>query len=84
METGYAAIDFTTGDALATTNSTATRFVTIGTGIASMPVIVMTHSGATVSTSVVTATTSEQLPSRPVPPPPFLKRFLYWRELMGS
>jgi type IV pilus assembly protein PilY1 len=84
METGFAAVDFTTGDALTTTSSTTTRFVTIGTGIASMPVIVMTHSGATVSTSVVTATTSEQLPNRPVPPPTSLKRFLFWRELMGS
>jgi type IV pilus assembly protein PilY1 len=84
METGFAAIDFSTGEALTTTSSTATRFITIGTGIASMPVIVMTHSGATVATSVVTATTSEQLPNNPVPPPPFLKRFLFWRELMGS
>ncbi len=84
METGFAAIDFTTGEALTTTSSTATRSVPIGTGIASMPVIVMNQSGATVSTSVVTATTSEQLPNRPVPPPTSLKRFLFWRELMGS
>lgn len=84
METGFAAIDFTTGEALTTTSSSQTRFITIGTGIASMPVVVITPQGTTVSTSVVTATTSQQLPSNPVPPPPFLKRFLFWRELMGS
>jgi type IV pilus assembly protein PilY1 len=84
MDTGLAAIDFSTGEALTTTSASQARFVTIGTGIASMPVVVITPDGTTVSTSVVTATTSQQLPSNPVPPPAFLKRFLFWRELMGS
>jgi type IV pilus assembly protein PilY1 len=61
-----------------------TRSIEIGEGIASMPVVVITDQGAEVTTSVVTATTSQQLPSNPVPPPPFTKRFLFWRELMGS
>src|SRR5439155_20881722 len=38
--TGYAAIDFVTGLALDTTDSSATRSATIGGGIASMPIIV--------------------------------------------
>jgi hypothetical protein len=51
-----------------------------------MPLIVITYpaSGdavATVSTSVVTATTSQELPSKKAPAPASLKRLLYWREM---
>ncbi len=65
-------------------NVFATRSIDIGEGIASMPVVVITDTGAEIRTSVVTATTSEQLPNNPIPPPDFMKRFLFWRELMGS
>jgi type IV pilus assembly protein PilY1 len=65
-------------------NVFATRSIDIGQGIASMPVVVLTDSGGEVQTSVVTATTSEQLPNNPITPPDFMKRFLFWRELMGS
>src|SRR5439155_245958 len=41
-QTGYAAVDFTTGVALVSTDATKTRSKTIGGGIASMPVIVIT------------------------------------------
>jgi type IV pilus assembly protein PilY1 len=86
MGTGFGAIDFDTGEAFATSDSSRARSVTIGSGIASMPVIVITYpaSGdavATVSTSVVTATTSQELPSKKAPAPASLKRLLYWREL---
>jgi type IV pilus assembly protein PilY1 len=86
MDTGFGAVDFNTGDAFATSDSSRARSVTIGSGIASMPVIVITYpaSGdavATVSTSVVTATTSQELPSKKVPAPAALKRLLYWREM---
>jgi type IV pilus assembly protein PilY1 len=81
--TGYAAINFSTGAALATTDASGTRASTIGAGIASMPVIVLTPPGtpgASVSTSVITATTNQQLPSNAVPAPQFLKQVRSWRE----
>ncbi len=82
MGTGFAAIDFATGEALPSTDASRVRYLTIGTGIASMPVVVITYAGNTISTSVVTATTSQQLPSNPAPPPTSLKQFLFWREVM--
>ena len=84
--TGYAAIDFTTGAVLSSTDATATRSKTIGQGIASMPVIVVTPPaspgtpGATVSTSVITATSNQQLPSNPAPSGGLLKQVRSWRE----
>jgi type IV pilus assembly protein PilY1 len=78
--TGYAAVDFTLGVALASTDASATRSKTIGTGIPSKPVIVLTESGTTISTSVIAATTSQQLPSNPAPPPSAMRKVLYWRE----
>jgi hypothetical protein len=47
----------------------------------SKPVIVITDSGAVITTSVVAATTSQELPANPAPPPNFLRRVLYWREV---
>jgi len=81
IDTGYAAVDFTFGVALATTNAQATRSKTIGAGIPSKPVIVLTESGATISTSVIAATTNQQLPSNPAPPPSAMRRVLYWRDM---
>jgi hypothetical protein len=43
--------------------------------------VVITESGATLTTSVVAATTSQQLPSNPTPPPSFMRKVLYWREV---
>ncbi|MFI5338918.1 MAG: pilus assembly protein, partial [Candidatus Methylomirabilales bacterium] len=80
--TGYAALDWSnSATPLTTTNASVTRSMTIGTGIPSKPVIVITASGATLSTSVVAATTSQQLPSNPAPPPNFMRKMLYWREV---
>ncbi len=81
MATGYAAVDFSTGLALSTTDASVTRSKTIGTGIPSKPVIVLTDSGVIISTSVIAATTSQQLPSNPVPPPSSMRKVLYWREV---
>jgi type IV pilus assembly protein PilY1 len=78
--TGYAAVDFDLGVALASTDASTTRSKTIGTGIPSKPVIVLTESGTTISTSVIAATTSQQLPSNPAPPPSAMRKVLYWRE----
>jgi type IV pilus assembly protein PilY1 len=79
--TGYAAVDFSTGVALASTDASKTRSKTIGSGIPSKPVIVLTESGATISTSVIAATTSQQLPSNPAPPPSAMRKVLYWRDV---
>jgi type IV pilus assembly protein PilY1 len=81
IATGYAAVDFNLGVALASTDASTTRSKTIGTGIPSKPVIVLTESGATISTSVIAATTSQQLPSNPAPPPSAMRKVLYWREV---
>jgi type IV pilus assembly protein PilY1 len=81
--TGYAAMNFSTGTALTSTDSSIARSSTIGEGIASMPVIVITPPGtpgAAASTSVITATTNQQLPSNAVPAPSFLKQVQSWRE----
>jgi type IV pilus assembly protein PilY1 len=82
INTGYAAVDFSLGVALASTDSSATRSKTIGTGIPSKPVIIITESGATISTSVIAATTSQQLPSNPAPPPSTMRKVLYWRDVL--
>jgi type IV pilus assembly protein PilY1 len=82
MVTGYAALDWAHGASLLTlTDASQTRSTTIGTGIPSKPVIVITDSGTMVTTSVVAATTSQQLSSNPAPPPAAMRRVLYWREV---
>ena len=80
--TGYAAINWSNGAVpLTTTNASVTRSTNIGTGIPSKPVIVITAAGTTISTYVVTATTNQQLPSNPAPPPSAMRKMLYWREV---
>jgi type IV pilus assembly protein PilY1 len=82
MLTGYAALDWTMGVKLAATNSSVARAKTIGSGIPSSPIMVISESGASLTTSLVTATTSQQLPSNPVPPPSSMRKILYWREVL--
>ena len=81
MLTGYAALDWSSGTALASSDATLARAKTIGTGIPSRPIMVITESGTTLTTSVIAATTSQQLPSNPAPPPSSMRRILYWREV---
>jgi hypothetical protein len=81
MLTGYAALDWSLGVALTSTGPSATRGKIIGTGIPSRPITVITESEATISTSVIAATTSQQLPSNPAPPPSAMRKVLYWREV---
>jgi len=83
VQTGLAGINFATGAALTSPTPSTARGTTIGTGIASMPVIVITppeSGGGPSATSVITATSDQQLPNNPVPPPPFLKTVRSWRE----
>jgi type IV pilus assembly protein PilY1 len=82
MNTGYAAINFSTGAALSSTDATVTRSTTIGSGIASMPVIIVTPppGSGNATASALTATTNQQLPNNPIPAPNFLKQVRSWRE----
>ncbi len=82
MQTGYAAIDFATGAALSTTDASVVRSTTIGQGIASMPVVIVTppQGSGMATASAITATTNQQLPSNPIPAPAFLKQVRSWRE----
>ncbi|HLC21336.1 MAG TPA: hypothetical protein VJM10_04415, partial [Candidatus Methylomirabilis sp.] len=79
--TGYAAIDWKKGEALASSDSKKERATVIGSGISSKPIVVINYTGTKVTASVVTATTNEQLPSNPAPAPSSLKRLIYWREV---
>lgn len=82
MDNGYAAMNFSTGAQLTTQIASNARSTTIGSGIASMPVIVITppSPGGTTASSAITATSNQQLPNNPVPPPAFLKQVRSWRE----
>ena len=82
MQTGYAAINFSNGTALSSTDSSVTRSTTIGSGIASMPVIIVTPppGSGNATASALTATTNQQLPNNPIPAPGFLKQVRSWRE----
>ena len=81
MLNGYAGSDWSGNAPLTTTDASVSRSRDIGSGIPSKPVIVITDSGATVETSVVAATTSQQLPNNPAPPPNSMRKVLYWREI---
>ena len=82
MQTGYAAINFATGTALTSTGASTTRSTSIGSGIASMPVIIVTPppGSGNATASALTATTNQQLPNNPIPAPGFLKQVRSWRE----
>jgi type IV pilus assembly protein PilY1 len=83
VSSGYAAIDFSTGTAVAEPTSSTPRSKDVGHGITSMPVIVITPPatpGSAPASSVITATSNQELPSNPVPRPPFMKQVKSWRE----
>jgi type IV pilus assembly protein PilY1 len=82
MTTGYAAIDFGTGTALTSTGASTTRSTNVGQGIASMPVVIVTppQGSGSATASAITATTNQQLPSNPIPAPPFLKEVRSWKD----
>ena len=82
MQSGYAAMNFSTGQALSSTGASTTRGITIGSGIASMPVVIVTPpaGSGSATAAAITATTNQQLPSTPVPAPSFLKQVRSWRE----
>jgi type IV pilus assembly protein PilY1 len=83
MLTGYAAVNFSTGLALTSTDASSARSTVIGQGIPSMPIIVVTPPttpGAAATSSVIVSTTNQQLPNNAIPAPGFLKQIRAWRE----
>jgi hypothetical protein len=83
MQSGYAAINFSTGAALSSTDASATRSRDIGSGIASMPVVIVTPppgSGGSATVSALIATTNNETPNTPLPAVGFLKQVRSWRE----
>lgn len=82
MTTGYAAMNFSTGQALTSTDHTVAKSTLIGSGIASMPVVIVNPpaGSGSATASAITATTNQQLPNNPVPAPGFLKQVRSWRE----
>jgi type IV pilus assembly protein PilY1 len=80
---GYAAVDFATGTAVAALTAASPRFKEVGHGIGSMPVVVLTPPiapGAPATASVLTATSTQELPSTAIPAPSFLKHVTSWRD----
>src|SRR5262245_3739142 len=82
MTTGFAAMNFSTGQALTSTDHTVAKSTQIGSGIASMPVVIVNPpaGSGSATASAITATTNQQLPNTPVPSPGFLKQVRSWRE----
>ncbi len=80
MGTGYAALNWSTGLPLSSSNSSNTRNMQIGVGIPSQPIVEITSSGGTVTSTAIAATTSQQLTNNAAPPPSSMKQFLYWTE----
>jgi len=82
MTTGFAAMNFSTGQALTNTDHTVAKSTQIGSGIASMPVVIVNppSGSGSATASAITATTNQQLPNTPVPAPGFLKQVRSWRE----
>jgi type IV pilus assembly protein PilY1 len=82
MTTGFAALDWANDAQLYTTTSASNaRGTVIGTGIASTPRVTLTDQGTSLSVFTVVGTTSQQLPHTNAPPPDFMRRILYWREV---
>jgi type IV pilus assembly protein PilY1 len=82
MGTGYAAIDFNTGQALTSTGASAQRSTATGSGIAGMPMIVFNPDPQAQGdqVAVITPDSSSGLPDNPAPAPAFLKQVRSWRE----
>jgi type IV pilus assembly protein PilY1 len=75
--TGFAALNFTTGDALASTDGSVTRATIIGTGVPSRPTVIIDSAG---NPSVITGTSNQEIDNNPLPPVS-RKYLIGWREV---
>lgn len=80
FSTGYAALDWATGERLDPSDSSETRFSEMGEGIPSSPIVVAVEDDGGLDPEVVTATSGEQLEGVEVPDV-MLRHVLYWREV---
>jgi hypothetical protein len=83
MQSGYAAINFSDGSALTAADASSTRAMTVGSGIASMPVVIVTPppgSGGQATASALIATTNNETPNQALGNFGNLKRVRTWRE----
>lgn len=80
MTTGDAALNLTTATALAPGQAALAMAKTIGTGIPSQPIIIMTPSGNQATPYVIAGTTNQQLPTTQVPQVT-VRRLIGWREV---
>jgi len=65
------------GSSTSSSTKDTTRGWVVGTGIPSKPLVILTDSGATITTSLLTATTSQEMKKNPVPPPSVMRSILY-------
>jgi type IV pilus assembly protein PilY1 len=80
MSTGDAALDLTTGAVLAAGQSALAAAKTIGTGIPSKPIVIMSQSGNRATPYVITGTTNQQIANTQIPQIT-VRRLVGWREV---
>jgi type IV pilus assembly protein PilY1 len=81
IDTGYAALNFATGELLASSSSSTTPYHAAGSGIPSKPIVVLdTSSGPTATPMVIVGTTSQELASTSAPALS-LRQILSWRDV---
>ena len=80
MTTGDAALDLTTGAVLAAGQSALSAAKTIGTGIPSKPIVIMSQSGNRATPYVITGTTNQQISNTQIPQLA-VRRLVGWREV---
>ena len=80
MTTGDAALDLTTGAVLAAGQSALAAAKTIGTGIPSKPIVIMSQSGNRATPYVITGTTNQQIANTQIPQIT-VRRLVGWREV---
>ncbi len=80
MTTGDAALNLTTGTAVASGQAALAMAKTIGTGIPSQPIIIVSPSGSRGNPYVIAGTANQQLPTVQVPQIA-VRRLVGWREV---
>jgi type IV pilus assembly protein PilY1 len=80
MTTGDAAINLTTGATLTAGQSALTAAKTIGTGIPSKPIVIMSQTGSKATPYVITGTTNQQIANTQIPQIA-VRRLVGWREV---
>ncbi|MGE5304575.1 MAG: pilus assembly protein [Alphaproteobacteria bacterium] len=80
MTTGDAALNLATGTVLTPGQAALAMANTIGTGIPSRPIVIMTQSGSRATPYVIAGTTNQQLPTIQVPQVT-VRRLIGWREV---